>query len=334
MTFKVNWEKVHTIVHLSDELILKMLGTYYSKNDIKSASVIEGGCANINVLVHLNNSGNPVILRVYLRDKESAYREQKISALLHGKLPASEFYHVVESFGYTFAITEYLPGKTLRDFLLNNNQCDVSNIMFKVGKALGVISRITFPNSGFFNQNLAIKENINRDGLVSFCLESLENTKVKAIIPQEQREQIETFFKVYRNILPDEAEKNLVHADFDPANILVIEKNGEIEISGILDWEFSFSGSSLCDIANMLRYAHQMPNEYQSSFLEGLLSTGYQLPNFWQMTVNLLNILSLLDCLRHSNPDNRPNQIKDIKELISHILFHLRKVEVILYDSN
>lgn len=103
MTFKEDWEKAHTSVHLSDELILKMLVTYYSENDIKSVSVIEGGCANINVLVHLSNTNAPVILRVYLRDKESIYREKKISALLHGKLPVPEFYHINDNFEYTFA---------------------------------------------------------------------------------------------------------------------------------------------------------------------------------------------------------------------------------------
>ena len=76
MTFKVNWEKTSTRVNLSEDLILKMLGTYYTgDNDIKSVSVIPGGCANINVLVELNTSDTPVILRVYLRDKESVYRE-------------------------------------------------------------------------------------------------------------------------------------------------------------------------------------------------------------------------------------------------------------------
>ena len=48
---------------------------------IKSVSIIPGGCANINVLVQLNISDTPVILRVYLCDKESVYREQKLSLL-------------------------------------------------------------------------------------------------------------------------------------------------------------------------------------------------------------------------------------------------------------
>lgn len=334
VTFKSNWEKTSTRVHLSEQLILEMLATYYiGENDIKSVSVIPGGCANINVLVHLNDSKPNVILRVYLREKESAYREQKISSLLQGKLPVPKFYYISERVEYIFAITECLPGTTLRDFLLREKKTDISNIMFKVGEALGAISNIKFPSSGFFNRNLETTNSLTREGFVDFCLESLGDNNVKAVITGQQIEQIRNIVKVYKNLLPDGTEKNLVHADFDPANILVTETEGEIEISGILDWEFALSGSTLCDIANMLRYSHKMPNEYENAFLKGLLSTGYQLPISWKITVNLLNAISLLDCLRRSDFENRPNQIKDIKELIDHILSNLSKIAVVPCDQ-
>ena len=100
MTFKANWEKTHTRINLPEELILEMLGTYYTGyNDIKSISVIDGRCANINIMDHLNNSDDPVILRVYLRDKDSVYREQKISSLLQDNLPVPKFYYAAEDYG-------------------------------------------------------------------------------------------------------------------------------------------------------------------------------------------------------------------------------------------
>lgn len=333
MTFKANWEKTSTRVNLSEDLILKMLGTYYTgDHDIKSVSILPGGCANINVLVQLNVSDIPVILRVYLRDKESVYREQKISSLLLKKLPVPEFYHVGEYDGYTVAIIEYLPGQTLRDLLLKGKSPDTSDIMLKVGTILGEIATIKFPSSGFFNTNLEIEKSITSEGFVDFCFKCLENNKVKATVPQKQREQIKNIVKVYKNLLPDEAEKNLVHADFDPANILVTEVNGKIEVSGILDWEFSFAGSTLCDVANMLRCAHQMPDEYQDSFLKGLRGSGYELPSSWHITVNLLNSVSLMDCLVRCDAENRPNQIKDIQELIAHILDVFSTVKPVTYD--
>lgn len=320
MTFKAKWEKTHTRINLPEDIIFKMLGSCYTEeSNIKKVSIIDGGCANINVLVHLNDSVSPVLLRVYLRDQNSADIEQKISSLLQGKLPVPKFYNLSEGFGYKFAITEYLPGQTLRDLLLSDKKNDISNIMHKVGKALGEISRIKFSNSGFFNNALEVESNLSAEGLANFCFQCLENNKVRTILSQEQISQIQNIFKTHKHLLPNGTESNLVHGDFDPANILVCHRNGQLEISGILDWEFSFSGSTLCDVANMLRYAHFMPNDYQESFLQGLVSNGYELPNSWKITVNLLNIVSLLDCLVRSDPVNRPNQIKDIKQLLSYI---------------
>lgn len=66
-------------------------------------------------------------------------------------------------------------------------------------------------------------------------------------------------------------------------------------------------------------------NIYEQSFLQGLQDSGIKLPNNWCITIHLLNLLSLLDCLVRSDPRNRPNQCKDIKELIGHIL---EKLEV------
>jgi GrpB-like predicted nucleotidyltransferase (UPF0157 family)/aminoglycoside phosphotransferase (APT) family kinase protein len=335
MIFKVDWEKTSTRINLSEDLILKMLGSYFTGDkEIKSVSIIPSGCANINVLAELKISDTPYILRVYLRDKESVHIEQKISSLLHKRLPVPEFYHVGKYDGYTFAIIEYLPGQTLRDLLLKDKNPDVNDIMFKVGKNLGEIANIKFPRSGFFSKNLEIEKGITPESFVSFCFECLENNTVKATLPQQQRDQIKNIFRIYKNLLPDETERNLVHADFDPANILVAEVNGQIEVSGILDWEFSFAGSTLYDVANMLRYAHQMPNEYQDSFLKGLRGSGYELPSSWQITVNLLNIVSMLDCLVRSDSESRPNQIKDIQELIANILDVFIKIEVVPYDPN
>ena len=63
-----------------------------------------------------------------------------------------------------------------------------------------------------------------------------------------------------------------------------------------------------------------MPSEYQQAFLNGLKSQNVVLPKDWQITVHLLNLLSLLDCLKRYGSQNRLNQLADIRELINHII--------------
>lgn len=76
----------------------------------------------------------------------------------------------------------------------------------------------------------------------------------------------------------------------------------------------------LCDIANMLRYAHQVPSLFEKSFLQGL---NISLPDQWRIIVYMLNLVSLLDCLVRADPKNRPNQCADICDLISFYLEQL-----------
>jgi aminoglycoside phosphotransferase (APT) family kinase protein len=113
---------------------------------------------------------------------------------------------------------------------------------------------------------------------------------------------------------------HLVHGDFDPANVLVEEFHGTWKISSILDWEFAFSGSSLWDVANMLRYAHLMPSTFQDAFITGLTNGGTALPDHWQKTSYLLNLLSLLDLLKREDAIHQPRKCADIRELINYML--------------
>ena len=75
----------------------------------------------------------------------------------------------------------------------------------------------------------------------------------------------------------------------------------------------------------MLRYAHHMPSEYEKAFLHGLKNGGVQLPENWRISILLLNLLSILDCLTRDPPAKRPNQCADICDLISFIIQHLDK---------
>jgi GNAT superfamily N-acetyltransferase len=138
--------------------------------------------------------------------------------------------------------------------------------------------------------------------------------------------EIQKAIEQHAYLFSTEDEKHLVHGDFDPANILVDKINGSWVVTAILDWEFAFSGSCLWDVANMLRYAHKMPPEFQNSFIEALQKNGIKLPAHWRTTTHLLNLSSLLDLLKRSDPQRHPNRCKDIRELRDYILGELNKM--------
>lgn len=319
MTFKSTWERTDQHFQLDDQAVQAMIAMALPSARYLSHRVISGGCANLNIKVQLESQHAPVILRVYLRDREAACREKKLGELLCGSIPLPTVDFVGECCGHTFAIVEHKPGITLREYLLGHDGTEMVSLMKEAGTILQKIHRVRFSCSGDFDENLAISKPLVRDDFLAFGKGSLTHPIVLSKISEAQIAKMGRHFDRFGDLLPGDKDCCLVHADYDPANILVDDQSGRWRVSAVLDWEFAFSGSPLCDVANMLRYAHQMPSDFEEAFLGALRVAGMEFPKDWRISVDLLNLLSLLDCLRRCVPDQRPNQCKDICALIAHI---------------
>lgn len=323
--FKNNWEKTEFIHKIDDQIIRAMIFNAFPNAILSDLQMISGGCANINVKFTLVDS-KPLLLRIYLRDKDAAYKEHKIAELLKNSVPIPQFYTIGDFDGYRYAIIEFMAGITLRDFLLNHpdNQ-NISSVMYDCGKMLGRIASHTFNNPGFFDKNLHIKKIADHDDCQNFILQSLQHHNVIKQLDASVIDKISKCVEIYASSFPDAQAKNLVHGDYDPANILIHQVDGQWKISSVLDFEFAFSGSWLWDVANMVRYAHAMPADFEQSFLRGITDFGFVLPEQWRVTVKLLNLASLLDCLTRTSVEEKPNQYRDICELIDYIVGELKE---------
>ncbi len=319
--FKMNWERSDITLSLPETTIYKMVQMAFPDKTLSSYEIISEGCANFNIKIHLNDDSTSYILRIYLRDKDAAYREKNLGVLLKDKIPTPLSFYIGEVDGYTFAITKFLPGIQLGNLLLSNTAYDINVVMYNVGLMLAKIVSFNFTEPGFFDKDLNILSgSASYEKLLAHIAGFLSNQNVITVLGSDTIQRISNYFDQSKHLFPDESERHLVHGDFDPANILVNKINNEWEISGILDWEFSFSGSYLWDVANMLRYAHKMPPEFQNAFIRGLNEGGVELPENWSSTIDLMNVSSLLDCLKRSDAQNKPNQCSDIRELIQNIL--------------
>jgi len=336
MTFKENWETPKQNSSLSESTYAKMVGQAFRHKKLLSYEEIAGGCANLNIKIHVEDHATAFMLRIYLRDPEAASREKNLGELLHETVPVPRTYYIGEKEGFRFAITEFMPGITLRTLLLGQELQDVGAVMQEVGETLEKIASHTFPKSGFFTENLDVLEPFSKEDYLAFAKECLENPAVVAELKPETISKIVHYLEKYSDLFPDKTEAHLVHGDFNPANILVDKIGNHWKVTGILDWEFSFSGSPLWDVAGMLRYAHHMPRTFQESFLRDL---NIVLPKRWEITLHLLNLMSLLDCLKRSDPKNSPNQLSDIRGLIQGILgawdsrSATKHIEVVAHDS-
>lgn len=326
MTFKANWEKTDKQIQLKPETIASMVAKAFPNALLSSYEQLSQGCSNLNIKIVLKSG--TYNLRIYLRDREAAYREAHIASFIKFDIPIPEvFYigdHTEDLTTYRYVITKFMEGIPLRDLLLNYPESDWQNIMVDVGAILSEFRRLSFPDAGFFDADLNSPKPFQPKDLTYHIDTCLSNPHVIEVLGYSMIQQLKDIFTKHSHHFPDESDATLVHGDFDPANILVNQIDGKWKISGILDWEFAFAGSFLWDVANMLRYAHHMPHCYQESFIKGIQEAGLELPENWRHTIALLNISSLLDILSRHSIQERPNQCQDITQLIKHHLGQLR----------
>lgn len=162
MTFKTLWEKTDQHFQVSAQTIQDMVELALPGKKLASHEIISGGCANLNIKLNLTDENQPLILRLYVRDKAAAYREQKLAALIKSSVPLPEVYFVGDFEGHRFAITEYMPGLNLRDLLLNHPNGNIESIMLQVGQILASIQKYQFPISGFFDDDLKVSDPLSR----------------------------------------------------------------------------------------------------------------------------------------------------------------------------
>jgi Ser/Thr protein kinase RdoA (MazF antagonist) len=324
MTFKSNWEKLSEYTTVPDHDIHALVAHAFPTRTIDRYEILTGGCANLNIKLFFHNDKTPLILRLYFRDRDAAYREQKLAELVKATIPVAQFYEVGDFEQYRYAITEYIEGIPLRDLLLDHPEENIYDVMHAAGAILAAIQAYRFDHPGFFDANLQVNSPFSTQELIHFVQKLLTDTMIIQSVETSQLDTIKHIFETHRPFFPPENSTHLVHADYDPANILVRKIHNTWKIAAVIDWEFAFSGPWLCDVANMVRYAHQMPPIFAQAFLEGIHDAGLVLPDNWRTTVDLLNLISLLDCLAHSNPTQRPHQHADIMQLIQHILHRLK----------
>jgi aminoglycoside phosphotransferase (APT) family kinase protein len=312
MTFKRDWEKVSSLHTLNDSEILGMIGVVYKENELLNYEVLAAGCSNINIRVDFKKNLKSVLLRVYIRDKDACYKEENILKEILDNVPIYKMYGIYKYRNYTFAILEFIEGITLADYLLEGGreESHIEKIMYQIGQALSAISKIKSNKI----------EKAPQESYLSYGKGILREEELKKHVCIFKIEKVLDSFSKY---FPTEGEKNLVHGDFNPANILIKQVEGEYQVSAIIDWEYAFFGSTLSDIADMLRYAKSMPKVYQRAFLKGLKRGGFKLPLNLQKRIDIINLVTILDCMRRGL--TKPILIEDCKALVEEIVSRLLK---------
>lgn len=317
---KMHWERFRAHVDLDMMTASRLLSPLIT-DDIDQLLLLSEGCANTNYKVIFKNGRLPVVIRIYMRDKTALQTEVAVYKLVAAHtVPVAAHLYFDDScthYDHPYSIMEWINGTLLREIILSKNERAMSECVFEAGQYLNQLRQIKFVHGGFFQKDLQIKPFEKDEFYLPYMLNLLRDSIVIESLDNHLHESVLRLVLNYANLLSQDNEANLTHADYDPANMLVAKINNQWKIAAILDWEFAYAGTYLLDIGMMLRYSHKLPDCYESDFIAGVISQGFSLPNQWKKQAKLWDLLCLLQLVHYNPCSERPKMNRDIVSLIT-----------------
>ena len=320
---KAGWERSNELIIPDVNTVRNSLKPFLKEQRINQIQPLSGGLNNSNIKITTNN-GESFVLRIYSKNDESMDIERTILNLLKDKVPVPQVLYFDSScaaFNYPFLILSWVHGVQLSEVIARRNKEEISSVAGAVGASLAQIHKFKFPDSGFFDDKLNIKEHVklNAEKFLKYTKESLVNGYTGKHLGFQICAKVLRFSQEHAYLIDNLGEQNsLVHSDFNPLNILVKEKTSGISISAILYWEYAFSGSPLMDIGNMLRYENLTGLVLLHPFISGYQDNGGCLPDKWLQKAKLLDLIALVQLL--NKKECGAVRVRDIKRLILNML--------------
>ncbi|HET8659646.1 MAG TPA: phosphotransferase [Micromonosporaceae bacterium] len=292
--------------HLDPDASAWLTGQALPGRRIVHTARLAGGYRNDNLLL-VTDLGDRFVLRRYLHANACAI-EAALAGRLAGSVPVAEVVAADptgEAAGQPLLLSRFVAGTLASVALPGLVAGEVGGEAGALGRAIGrTLARIGdtgFSRPGFFiGADLepgpaGMEPAADLPAFVERCLRA--GPAETALTPAE----LDAVRQLAADSDPDlaavQGARQLVHADFNPKNLLVTRCRDGWVVAAVLDWEFAFSSSPLVDIGNMLRFAHERPPAFTEGFLAGYEASGGHLPEGWRRTSLALDLFSLADFL-------------------------------------
>ena len=268
---------------------------------VVDAHSLIGGYSNDNRLV-TTADGDSFVLRRYLRGNSCAV-ETALAARLAQIVPVPEVIAADpdgSGAGEPVLLSAFAPGRPLGDVLAGASGAQAAELGRQTGRTLAAISSVEFAAPGFFSDASlrpgppGMEPTSELDTFVQHCLN--EGNAAGHLSDDEQQALLRFAAEAAADLAVLHGSRRLVHADFNPKNLLAVRTDGRWRLSAVLDWEFAFSSSPLFDVGNMLR--DPRPAGFGEAFVDGFREGGGQLPGNWRRLSQALDLYSLADLLK------------------------------------
>jgi fructokinase len=296
------WPRTIPQLDLNPAAATKLTAHLPGRPEVSAVIPLPGGLTNSNFRLEFHDGRASVEAKLYQLQPHLASVERAVHRLgaMRG-LPAPKLLDGADDNQITdtpYALFEWIGGDRLD---LAARGCDVHGIealAIKVGAALASVHSVHFDMLGFFDADLAVKGPIDlgSTGMQRYFSDVLVKGLGRERLGADCADALLAFAARESAILDTwHGAPCLIHGDCGGTNILVARANDDWSISGIIDWEFAFSGTPFFDLGNILRAPLGSLPGFGEGLAEGYRSAGGSLPKHWRALSTLTDLLAWVE---------------------------------------
>ena len=266
---------------------------------------ITGGYANDLYRVRLSGPLPSVVARCWQRDPAQAATELAVMELASAVVPVATVLAADVSAERPVALLADVAGMNAEQ-ALNADPAAAEELGEILGQAFARLHSIGFEHPGLLTSPPLRAEpwppSSPSRQLLDFARPRLWNETARAALGEEVQRQWWTEIEQNAPLLDVLAgEASVVHADANPKNVMVQRAGQGWRVAAVLDWEFAFSGPSLTDLGNLLRWEPRTGSAWTTGVLRGWRAGGGPVPGSFMTLARTLDVYSLLEFV------NRPD---------------------------
>jgi aminoglycoside phosphotransferase (APT) family kinase protein len=320
-TLREDWNRATPALDLGLPELTALIQPAFPGQTVVASEPTQGGLANTNIRIWLSESGQPLLLRLFVRSPGEVHKEEALNRHVSAHTPVPRFLYVTADnpiTGHPFVIMEWIDGTRLEVAAPRLNTEQARGLGRSIGATLASIHALTFPRTGFFDTNLDIAQpiSVGSDGLIGYLHRCLIDGRGEERLGADLTCALRSFVERTGSLLDSWTGKPcLVHGDFGGSNILVRETPRGWAVAAVLDWEFAFSGSPFFDLGNLLRPPLGTLAGFEGAVYDGYVGTGGVLPTGWRQMSRLVDLLAWADFM--NRPYVNAAHISDAKTMIA-----------------
>ena len=314
---KATWKVVSPPPRLSLAEADALLESWRTGRTVVELEPLAGGIMNWNYRVRLSGSTERFVLRFYDRMPASCAKETRLLSLVRHDVPVPDVLFADPNGAEgrpPFCVLGWIDGISLRELRRRGDDRAVADASYDAGRLLPRLMRHRFERTGLFDSDLNVTDGpFTGASLAVVVGHFTASTLFRQRVDDAMRARLHAFLRATESLHSAPGPATLVHGDFNSPNIFVRETNGKWGVAAILDWEFAFAGSILCDVGNMLRYERADRPRYEPHFSRGLADGGWNPPGEWFLRARLADLPALCELLaRDDVPDAIVAELLDL----------------------